>query len=195
MLIPRTRTRHSGTSRIPILFSGSRRFVYYVRRAAGRWAELMYDTIRDAILTCARKPSWVSLIYRTEPTTKKCKNRKTKSRKQICSEITVNRLGNPCSESWRRKTKGCSGKDLQKRKVLSLEWKSEWVMEYQLIVSMTVVASYVTNSVTLICRWTWKFGSSKVAYSSRFVRMKLLQTWIRHFRLISQWKTSAQLHT
>ena len=34
------------------------------------------DTIRDAILTCARKPTWVSLIYRTEPTTKKCKNRK-----------------------------------------------------------------------------------------------------------------------
>jgi len=29
-------------------------------------------------------------------------------------------------------------KDLQKRKVLSLEWKSEWVMEYQIIVSMTV---------------------------------------------------------
>jgi len=27
----------------------------------------VYDTIRDAILTCARKPTWVSLIYRTEP--------------------------------------------------------------------------------------------------------------------------------
>ena len=37
-----------------------------------------YDTIRDAILTCARKPTWVSLIYRTEPTTKKCKTEKTK---------------------------------------------------------------------------------------------------------------------
>jgi len=45
-----------------------------------------YDTIRDAILTCARKPTWVSWIYRTEPTTKKCKNRKTKSRKHICSK-------------------------------------------------------------------------------------------------------------
>jgi len=76
----------------------------------------------------------VSLIYRTEPTTKKCKNRKTKLRKQICSEITVNSLGNPCSESWRRKREGWSRKDLQKRKVLSLEWKSEWVMEYQIIV-------------------------------------------------------------
>ena len=37
---------------------------------------IRYDTIRDAILTCARKPTWVSLIYRTQPTTKKCKNRK-----------------------------------------------------------------------------------------------------------------------
>jgi len=48
--------------------------------------------------------------------------------------------GDPCSESWRRKKEGCGGKDLQKRKVLSLEWKSEWVMEYQVIVglSMTV---------------------------------------------------------
>ena len=52
-----------------------------------------YDTIRDAILTCARKPTRVSLIYRTQPTTEKCKNRKTKSRKQICSEITVNSPG------------------------------------------------------------------------------------------------------
>ena len=65
-----------------------------------------YDTIRDAILTCARKPTWVSLIYRTEPTTKKCKNRKTKSRKQICSEITVNSPGNPCSEYLRRRNEG-----------------------------------------------------------------------------------------
>ena len=24
---------------------------------------------------------------------------------------------------------GCDGKDLQKKKVLSLEWKSEWMME------------------------------------------------------------------
>ena len=26
----------------------------------------LYDTIRDAIISCARKPIWVSLIYRTE---------------------------------------------------------------------------------------------------------------------------------
>jgi len=42
--------------------------------------ELYYDTIRDAILMCARKPTWVSLIYHTEPTTKKCKTEKLKSK-------------------------------------------------------------------------------------------------------------------
>ena len=31
-----------------------------------------YDTIQDAILTCARKPTRVGLMYRTEPTTKNC---------------------------------------------------------------------------------------------------------------------------
>ena len=67
----------------------------------------LHDTIRDAILTCARKPTWVSLIYRTEPTTKKCKNRKkTKSRKQICSEITVNSPGNPRSKYLSRRKEG-----------------------------------------------------------------------------------------
>ena len=47
------------------------------------------DTIRDASLTCARKPTRVSLIYRTETTTKKCKTEKLKSKKRICSEVTV----------------------------------------------------------------------------------------------------------
>ena len=51
------------------------------------------DTIRDAILTCARKPTWVSLIYRMEPTTNKCKTEKLKSKKRICSEVTVNSPG------------------------------------------------------------------------------------------------------
>jgi len=36
------------------------------------------NTIRDAILTCAGKPTRVSLIYRTETTTKNCKTEKLK---------------------------------------------------------------------------------------------------------------------
>jgi len=39
-----------------------------------------------------------------------------------------NSPGNPWSRCWRRK-EGYGGKDLQKRKVLSLEWKSEGVMD------------------------------------------------------------------
>jgi len=35
--------------------------------------------------------------------------------------ITVNSLGNPHSESWRRKRKDCGREDLQKKKDLSLE--------------------------------------------------------------------------
>ena len=38
--------------------------------------EIRYDTIRDAILTCARKPTQVSLIYRTERQLKSVKKRK-----------------------------------------------------------------------------------------------------------------------
>ena len=43
-----------------------------------------------------------------------------------------NSPGNPRSKVEDRK--GCSGtgKELQRRKVLSLERKSEWVMEYQI---------------------------------------------------------------
>ena len=46
----------------------------------GHYHNVTYDTIRDAILTCARKPTRVSLINRTETTTKKCKTEKLKTK-------------------------------------------------------------------------------------------------------------------
>jgi len=49
-------------------------------------AKLRYDTIRDAILMCAQKPTWVSLIYCAETTTKKWKTEKLKSRKNGYSQ-------------------------------------------------------------------------------------------------------------
>jgi len=52
--------------------------------SAPHLALLRYDTIRDAILTCARKPIWVGLIYRTETTTKNCKTEKLKSENSLC---------------------------------------------------------------------------------------------------------------
>ena len=87
-----------------------------------------YTMIRDAILTCARKPTRVSSIYRTKTTTKKCKTEKLKSKKRICSEVTVKVWGIHVV-SHEEEKESYSGKDLQKRKVLSLECKSEWVME------------------------------------------------------------------
>ena len=47
-------------------------------------------TIRDAIFTFAQKLTQVSLIYHTEPTTKKWKTEKLKSKKRVCSEVSVN---------------------------------------------------------------------------------------------------------
>ena len=74
---------------------------------------IRYDTIRDAILTCAQKPTWVSLIYRTEPTAKKCKTEKLKRKKRICSEVTVT-VWESCSQSRRRERKAAVGRICRK---------------------------------------------------------------------------------
>ena len=58
-------------------------------------------------------------------------NRRSREKKRICSEVSVNSPVNPLSQSRRRKEEkvGYGGNDLQKRKVLSLEWKSKGVMD------------------------------------------------------------------
>ena len=66
-------------------------------------ASLRYGTIWYAILTCAQKLTWVSLIYRTNQRLKSRKKKKSTSKKWICSELLVNSPGNPWSQSWRRK--------------------------------------------------------------------------------------------
>ena len=53
---------------------------HHIKRSIRHWSNLIrsttrYDTIRDGILTCARKPTRVSLIYRTEPTAKSGKQK------------------------------------------------------------------------------------------------------------------------
>ena len=69
----------------------------------GEWQTDRHDTMRDAILTCNQRLTWVSLIYRTVPTTKQWKTEKLKSKKWMCWQVSVNSPGNPCSQSWRRK--------------------------------------------------------------------------------------------
>ena len=78
---------------------------------------IRYDTIglREAILTCARKTTWVSLIYRTATTTKKGKTEKLKSKKRIRLEVTVKvwriHVVSPEEEKeMLRCTKGCAEK-------------------------------------------------------------------------------------
>jgi len=44
---------------------------------------------------------------------------KLRSKKRICSEVSVNSPG-ICGVSSKEEKEGCSGKDLQKREVLSL---------------------------------------------------------------------------
>ena len=69
------------------------------------------------------------LIYRTEPATKKWKTEKNwKLKKRICSEVSVNSPGIR-GVSPEEENEGYGGNDLQKRKVLSREWKSEGVMD------------------------------------------------------------------
>jgi len=69
-----------------------------------RYDTIRYDTRCYINVRSKADMSQLNLPHCTEPTTKKCKNRKTKSRKQICSEITVNSPGEsyPCSEYLRR---------------------------------------------------------------------------------------------
>jgi len=50
------------------------------RQESPDFATIRYDTIRDSSLTCSRKPTRVSLIYRTETTTKKCKTEKLRTK-------------------------------------------------------------------------------------------------------------------
>ena len=88
------------------------------RLVLSKFWTIRYDTIRDAILTCARKPTWIGLIYRTETTTKNCKTEKLKSKSRYVRSNSES-LGNHVVRSEKRKRKAaCSGKDLQK-KVLS----------------------------------------------------------------------------
>jgi len=89
---------------------------------------LVHDTIRDAILTCAQKLTRVSLIYRTEPTTKKWKTGKLKSKKRICSDVSVN---SPRSQFWRRKGRLQREGFAEKECFVLRLGKKEWgLMEY-----------------------------------------------------------------
>jgi len=74
---------------------------------------IRYDMIRDAILTCARKTTWVGLIYRTETTTKNCKTEKLKSKSRYVrsnSKSLGNHVVGSEEEKERLQWEGFAGK-------------------------------------------------------------------------------------
>jgi len=75
-----------------------------------RHVKTSYDTIWDAILTCARKLTWVSLICHTKPTTKKWKTEKRKSKKMDMLHLNPDRFTFLVSAY-----PGCPGKEAIKR--------------------------------------------------------------------------------
>jgi len=64
-----------------------------------RWHSRLYELYNTNVQSKA------GLIYRTEPTTKKWKTEKLQSKKRIFSEVSINSLGNPWSQYWRRKAR------------------------------------------------------------------------------------------
>ena len=77
-----------------------------------KWILCVVDvhTIRDAILTCARKPTWACLIYRTETTTKKCKTEKVQT-DMLRSNSMVNHVVSPEEEKKRLRWAGFAEKE------------------------------------------------------------------------------------
>ena len=64
---------------------------------------LRYDTIRDAILTHSQKLTRVAYSTALIQQPKGGKTEKVKSKKRVCSEVSVNSPGNPWSQSQRKK--------------------------------------------------------------------------------------------
>jgi len=87
-----TRNKHTANN---VLWSGLR-------------VRLRYDTIRDAILTCARKPTWIGLIYRTETTTKNCITEKPKSKSRYVRSNSKSPGNHVVSSEKKKKKKGCT---------------------------------------------------------------------------------------
>ena len=112
-------TEASGTYtvelKVSIILLTDYHYYYYTDLTASFPGQpIRYDTIRDAILTCARKPTWIGLIYHTETTTENCKTEKLKSKSRY---VRSNRksLGNHVVRSEKRKRKAAVGRICRKR--------------------------------------------------------------------------------
>ena len=87
-------------------------------------------------------------------------------------------LGNPYSESWKRKRKGCGKEDLHKRKDLSLEWKRERERELHTLcqVKPTEWRKYRDHRFHTSLT-PCKFANTKHCQQSSFNKMHLLHLY------------------
>jgi len=81
----------------------------------------------------------LTLIYRTEPTTKKWRKEELKSKDRICSEVSVNSPENPWSQSWRKKD-GYGGKKIAEKGcicvgVVKLQYSESYSQEFNKLFS------------------------------------------------------------
>jgi len=90
---------------------------------------IRYDTLRDAILTCAQKLTRVSLIYRTEPTTKRWKTVKLKSKKTNMFRSIGKQSGESTESAPKKKMKAAVGRICRKGRFLAWNERA-MVMEY-----------------------------------------------------------------
>jgi len=141
------------------------------------------DMIRDAILTCARKPTWVSFIYCTETTTKKCKTEKLKSKKRNMLRSNSKRSWSvrlPCSNM----SQGCQMTVLVHKGTPSglshwLTWSCLEVpaqllaRQVDMLVVTATASSRVSGSNLLAVTWEWEQLHSSVDF-----------TWTHLFQLI-----------
>ena len=75
---------------------------------------ILYDTIRDAVLTCAQKLTRVSLIYHTEPTTKSGKTEKVKIKKMDMLRSIDKQSGESVESVLKKKRKAMVGRICRK---------------------------------------------------------------------------------
>ena len=90
---------------------------------------IRYDTTCNFNVQSKAYTSQLNLTHGTNNREEEKQEKKLKSKKRICPEVSVNSPGNPWSQSWGRKGR-LRWEAFVDEEGLSLEWKSDGVTEY-----------------------------------------------------------------